>query len=333
MIANINEEAADEIYVSLRKRQKMKKVLYILFILFCTAGCTHLTEYDVVGGNLNKSVINSMCGFYDKIDRYLNEYNLTYSQFILMSTDSAWALPSSTQTTLHNFREGLEKPTSRTLFQKVIPLSEMETYLNNIYGGTIGGFISFSADVKNLYTMYDIYWGLRLDYEGTRFKENAAGYAVLRFYTDQTAYIQIPFCQELGGDYPHSWPNGGGGFTTSTLGKGGYPEWRLTAYIEPCDGAELYEMNSNGYEILRGVFTAKNKWETVDKGYSPRSKSPAQPYRQKTVTYLGHEFILRATINGICHLATFTYYPNMNLKVLEKGIWGIEVPQAECTSE
>lgn len=308
----------------------MKKALLFLCILLCTVGCKdELTEFDVVGGKLNKRAINTLSGFDENLPELLTEHNMTYSQFILMSTDSAWALPASTRSTLAEFREGLEKPTSKMLLQKVISLSDMDTYLNNTYGGTVGGFISYAGDVKNLYTMHDIYWGMRLDYDGTLFKEDGSGYAVIRFFTDQTENIEIPFCKELGGTYPHSWPNGGGGFTTSTLGKGGYPEWRLTSYIEPKDGAELYEMNSNGYEILRGVFTAEKKWETVDKGYSPQSKSSSGPYHQTTVTYNGHEFILRATIDGICHLATFTYYPDMNLKVLEKGIWGIEVPSDE----
>lgn len=231
-----------------------------------------LTEWDVVGGKWNKTHINALVSFHDRLPGILSANQFSYSEYILMSTDSAWAYPEATRMQLKNLRESAPKPTAKTLFQKFISLSEMDRYINNVDGGCIDAYVVCAADVKSLYKMSDIYRGLRLDYDNSPFKPDAAGYAAIRFYTDKPERIQIPYCQEMGGSHPHSWPDGGGGFSASTLGKGGYPIWYINEAIEPMDGAELYEMNANGYEILRAVFDRKKKWQIVDRGYSPLLK-------------------------------------------------------------
>ena len=116
----------------------------------------------------------------------------------------------------------------KSLLQKVISISDINTYINNIYGGTIGGFISYSGDMKDVYTMFDVFHGLRLDYQGTSFSENDFAYGVLRFYTDEIDSIEIPYCPQMGGKHTDSYPFGGGGFTLSSLGNGGFPEYCIT---------------------------------------------------------------------------------------------------------
>lgn len=311
----------------------MKKILLLLSLIAISFTSCQQEEHiptteEILGGTYTKPYINKLSGFEDNLIDLLNASNLSHTDFILYSTNKAWEYPEATRTIIKNFRESIDFPTSKTLLQKVITTNDMDTYINNTYGGTIGGFVSVAADMKRVYTMHDVYWGLRLDYEKTQFKEDASAYAVIRFKSEFIKDLQIPFCEELGGTYPHSWPNGGGGFTTSTLGKGGYPEYKFNSYMAPKEGAEIYEVSKNGYEILRAKYTAKNKWQMVDKGYSPEVKSvPSQEYELKYAMYKGKKFFLRANINGICHLTTFENYPELELEVKEKGIWGIQIPE------
>lgn len=313
--------------------------LFALCLCLCVAtGCKHdapLTELDVVGGKLNKMAINALTGFSDYRASVLANTGVSEADFIQFSTDSAWSLPPAAQEQLKAVRAKVQQPGKQVLIQKFIPLEEMATYLTNKYGGTVGGFVAWAADVKNLNTMQEVYRGMRLDYDGTKFSEQGIGYAAIRFYSEQPQLISIPYCPEMGGSQAHAWPNGGGGFTTSSLTStlGGIPEWTFSTYVEPTDGAELYEMNANGYEILRGVFYKDTKWVMVDKGYAPTTKSrattQAEPFVQQTVYYKGHPFFLRGTFEGICHLTTFTPYHDLPLEVVEKGVWGIQVPKAE----
>ena len=109
---------------------------------------------------------------------------------------------------------------------------------------------------------------------------------------------------------------------------GGYPEYVLTDYVKPRVGAEIYEVNANGYEILRATFTSEEKWVLEDKGYAPAAKSAdsVQPTTAKFMTYKGRKFHLRGIVNGMAHLTTFVNYPELDLVQIEKGIWGMAVP-------
>jgi hypothetical protein len=155
--------------------------------------------------------------------------------------------------------------------EKVIPLQDLATYMNNTYGGTVGGFVSAAADLKSISTMHDIYWGLRLDYPGTKFLPDGAGFAVIRFTSSQNSHLAVPYCIEMGGTKAYAWPSTGGGFTSSTLGDGGIPEYTFDNYYAPNQGAEIYEVTPLGNEILRSTYRL-NKWVTTE----PSTKSASQ---------------------------------------------------------
>lgn len=323
----------------------LKTVLASLFI-FGTISCQDDDNTPVVisEGIHTHPAIQSMKGFEEEKETLLAHENLTVQEFIKLSTDSAWALPPDKQTQLKNIRNGVSKPDPQTLLQKVIPLEDLSTYMNNIYGGTIGGFVAEAADVKSVVTMPDVYWGLRLDYAGTKFREHGAGYAVIRFYSKATAAMTIPYAPELGGTQAHAWPNGGGGFTTSTLGQGGYPEWVMSGYSAPEEGAELYEITPLGREILRSVFKS-GKWQTFESNFYPlpqtKSLEADQTIRNGLFngrfittygTYQGHTFIVRALIEGEYHLATTERIAIPGMTTLEKGVYGLRVPQGEVSN-
>ena len=219
-------------------------------------------------GKYNQTMIQHLTGFFENRSDLLTSASLTTQEFIPLSTDSAWHLTQEEKVKLRNVRDGVTFPTSSTILQKVIPLEDVALYMNNTYGGTVGGFVSSAGDVKSLKTLHDLYYGMRLDYSGTKFLPNGGGYAVLRFTSNVTSKLSVPYCKEMGGTRTHSWPNTGGGFTSSTLGNGGFPEYTFDSYYAPNQGGELYEVTPAGNEIIRAQYTG-TKWTTTE----PATKS------------------------------------------------------------
>lgn len=314
---------------------------YIFLAVICFIGLVSCqnddnTENEIPEGNYNHTVVNLLKGFEEEKEALFAKLNVSEGTFIALSTAAAWTLQPAEQTTLKDIRNGVSKPDEKTLLQKVIPLEDVSIYMDNIYGGTIGGFVAEAADVKSLTNMFDVYWGLRLDYEGTKFSEGGSGYAVIRFYSNTASKLTIPFSPELGGTQVHAWPNGGGGFTTSTLGKGGYPEWVCSGYNAPEEGAELYEVNTKGQEQLRSIFK-NGKWQTygttdLDTSVSTREQSHTirnGVFDGKFITtygeYEGYPFIVRGEVNGFYHLTTDRQVPVAGLQVVERGIYGLQV--------
>lgn len=221
------------------------------FISSPTSGFTHAT-------------LMRLRGFQDQRDSLLKANHMTKREFIALSTDSAWSLSETDMARLSQFRTSIAMPDSNTLLQKIIPLTEAAIYEENKFGGTVGGFVSCAADTKKLNKMSEVYYGLRLDYEGTKHSLDGDGYAVIRFYSNFTDSLYIPFCKELGGPQPNDWPCTGGGFTSSSLGKGGFPEYAFKGYYKPREGAEIYYVTPKGKETLSSVFK-NGRWQKVEK--------------------------------------------------------------------
>lgn len=267
-------------------------LLWIALVL--TSGCSN-SDNDVISwpaGKFDEKYVQDLKGFFDHKNTLLATAGMSNEEFLSFSTDSAWSLSEAGRNKLKLLRNSLSAPTGTTLLQKIIALQDVATYMNNTYGGTVGGFVSVAADVKSLSTMHDVYWGMRLDYPGTKFLPEGAGYAVLRFTSNSTEMLTIPYCVEMGGTYAHAWPNTGGGFTSSTLGKGGVPEYSFSNYFAPNQGSELYEVTTLGSEILRATYKG-TKWVTTEP--SNASKSAAVDGSQVR--------------NGIYGLVENNYYP------------------------
>lgn len=320
-----------------------KTALAILFgILLVSCNKKTIDESAVFNGALGRDRVQSIEGFTEQRGTLLAKAGVSQTDFASWSTDSAWMLPVDIQGKLKEIRQSINTPNSATLIQKVIPLEDVAIYMNNTYGGTVGGFISVAADMKSVSTMHDTYWGLRLDYAGTKFRENGGGYAVIRFYSDAASRLSVPFCPEMGGTQPHAWPNTGGGFTSSTLGQGGYPEYTFEGYSAPKEGAELYEVTPEGREILRSVYRAEKGWQTNEIGALSPSKSigvirngvfpdtkTGKVFITTYATYKGNRYIVRGLVNDKYHLTTTTMYDNTPLEMVEKGIYGINVPTSD----
>lgn len=324
----------------------MKKSLFPLFLLSIafTSCCNDSYDnyYGTLEGKLSKHATVWIEGFDEQRDDILKQQNMSSRDFIAWSTEPAWELEQSERIALGKVRLAIPKPTTETMLQKVIALEALPDYMNNTYGGTVGGFVSVAADMKSISTMYDTYWGLRLDYSGTKFKPDGAGYAVIRFFSPAAAMLTIPFCPEMGGTQPHNWPNTGGGFTASTLAYGGYPEYTFPSYSAPQEGAEIYEVTPDGREMLRATYASDKGWTTnefgvpapitksqvgqVRNGIYPSGSKSGQVFITTYATYQGNRYIVWGRVGDTYRLTTRTKYQGVPLEVEEKGIWAISVP-------
>ena len=237
---------------------KTFRFFVVLLLTLCVVGCSSLpavyTQPKGPIAGFTHAMIRKQNGFKEFRKKLLQEHGMKKSDFMRMSTDSAWHLSCAERERLHKFRVSIPKPDSTTLFQKVIPMDRFEHFKANDEWARLGGFVAVAADVKMLQTSKEVYYGLRLDYEGTSFTPTDKEYAVIRFYSNQTEHLRIPFCKEMGGTEDHSWPCSGGGFTTCSLGYGGLPEWVFDVTLTPKEGSEIYVINRKGKEKLALVY-------------------------------------------------------------------------------
>ncbi len=195
-------------------------------------------------------------GFTDTIEAYAQEQGLTVEEFQALCEKAAADMTGEELAKMNAIRNRQIVPDENTLMQKVITTYDMNKYLSGEYK-TPKGFVSACADVKQYKTTQDMYYGLRLDYEGTYFKPEGESYAVIRFYATNIDQAVIPKSPANGGTVEDPYPFGGAGFTTGTNGRWGSPEWVMSEFTVLVDGAQLFEVSEDGTETLRGVYTAE----------------------------------------------------------------------------
>lgn len=223
----------------------------MLWLVSCSTSGRVYTQPAGPESGFTHRAIRGQRGFGQHRRHLLREQGLSKADFVRLSTDSAWHLSAADRARLHQLRTSLPWPDGHTLLQKVISLEKMQRFANNDPTAFVNGFVAVAADVKKLDTYPEVYYGLRLDYEDTPYDpDRGEGYALVRFYSSYTDELIIPFCEELQGTYPHSWPCSGGGFTASSLGDGGYPEWFFPIDRQPNEGAEIYSVDRRGRETL-----------------------------------------------------------------------------------
>ena len=165
---------------------------------------------------------------------------------------------------LKRIRESVPMPDADTIMQKVIPSNDIGKYLDGTYN-KVGGYVTRSDDSKHLKTYNDFYNSLRLDYPQSAFNpfsDDSIG--VIRYKTDETSKIKIPYSKEMGGIDVGECPFSGNGFTKAANGEI-IPEFRSDGYLEISDGSQLSEIKKDGTEFLRGVYDAnKGKFVSVE---------------------------------------------------------------------
>lgn len=142
--------------------------------------------------------------------------------------------------------------------QKVIPISDIDKYLDGTYT-QVGGFVTRAEDVVQLGNYDDIYNSLRLDYPGSVYNPMVDdSVAVIRYTTDEVSKISISYGPEMGGTITDASPFTGNGFTKATNGEI-IPEFKCHGYLSIDDGAQLIEISKDGTETLRAVYSKIDK--------------------------------------------------------------------------
>lgn len=193
---------------------------------------------------------------------------------------------------LHDIRRSVPAPDTSTVFQKVMDRDSATGLFDesNPYRGGAMGYISRAEHTAGLRTPADIHDGLRLDYEGTPYRsDNSQPVYAVRFQgtADSIGNVRVPDGRMMdalhGPDAPHARPdapddystpsphrdgnpNTGHGFTSSRSSNGDLiPEeatHRDVGAVQYQKGAEMWEINASGKEVLAGVYNG-NAWDRV----------------------------------------------------------------------
>ena len=183
----------------------------------------------------------------------LKQQGLTLEEFNKLRLTDVSQLTNDEKALLKMIRESIPMPDSNTLMQKVIPASDVQKYLDGTYT-QIGGFVTRAEDVTQLKTYDDIYNSLRLDYPDTAYDiVSDDTLAVIRYNTNETSKIQIPYSSEMGGVTTGADPFTGNGFTKATNGQI-IPEYKMSDFARIEDGAQLIEIGKDGKETLKAIY-------------------------------------------------------------------------------
>ncbi|TDQ29740.1 fibronectin type III domain-containing protein [Tenacibaculum caenipelagi] len=209
---------------------------------------------DRLGENakFNRSYVNSLTGFSDNIASLASKHNLSVDDFKLLQQKryDLSEMSAVEMSKIDAIRNEIPLPDGNTILQKVLPKKDIQKYLDGDYSA-VGGFVTTAKDAKHLSNFEDVFYGMRLDYNGTLFNLSDGSFGVIRYKT-LTPNASVPKLPTTNGQAPYT----GNGFTGGNNGRLGVPEWK-TPYNTPNEGAELWEVNSDGTEILRAVFNSK----------------------------------------------------------------------------
>ncbi|WP_051291424.1 hypothetical protein [Fictibacillus gelatini] len=211
---------------------------------------------------LNHSKLPQGKGFAAEIDHVLGEIGMTKDEFFELQAKHHTELTPSQLEKMRQVRDSVPSLNKDSVLQKVIPLERLDDYLSG-EEAKVGGCVARIEDVADITTSSDVYYSLRMDYEGTPFSPSKE-YAVIRFKTDDYEKFGIPFAEELN----HSksikpneyitYPQTGHGFTAAENSRivpefeTKYRDWSL-----PTVG-EIYIVK-DGTEELVGLFDKETK--------------------------------------------------------------------------
>ncbi|MBN2750868.1 MAG: hypothetical protein JXR57_15365 [Bacteroidales bacterium] len=222
-----------------------------------------LGEADEIPIRYNRASIASIKGFSDELSELLSKQGLTIDEFKVLQQKTFESMTAAEKVKINAIRNSIQTPNSETLLQKVIPKSDIDKYLDGTYK-QVGGYVSTAKDAKHLKTYDDIYYGMRLDYKlgdgvSQNFYLSDGSCGVIRYKTPKANTLEVPKYPTVNDPPPFT----GHGFTSGNNGRLAVPEWK-SGYNTPDDGAELWEVYSNGTEVLRAVFSkVENKFISV----------------------------------------------------------------------
>ncbi|WP_088655845.1 hypothetical protein [Geofilum rhodophaeum] len=198
--------------------------------------------------------IASLTGFSDNIDALLAKEGIDMNTFKEIQKTPFADLSIKQRSLINKVRNSIPEPTSNTLMQKTIPYSDIANYTSGKYT-SCKGYVTTAADAKHLSNVEDIYYGMRLDYSGTKFSAADKSCGIIRFKADNITKIEVPKSPANLGTVTDPPPFTGHGFTAANKGRLAVPEWKMDDWFELQEGAELWEVFSDGAEKLRAVYS------------------------------------------------------------------------------
>ena len=212
-----------------------------------------LTSKPIFG----RSEISSISGYSDDISEIIAKKGLSYDEYLEIKVQSYDDLSIDQKVIINEIRDGIAVPTPTTILQKAVDQNQIDRYLSGEFK-QVGGFITTAKDSKHLQTYEDLYYGLRLDYIDSPYKLEDSKCGIIRYTSNDASTAIVPRSVTNGGTETLPMPFTGHGFTSGSNGRLGVPEWK-TDYLSPNNGAEIWEVNSDGSERLVAVFLSDAK--------------------------------------------------------------------------
>lgn len=229
----------------------LKKIyISIIFFVVLAISCSADVLYDY------KYLQSLKGGYGDTILAYTAQEHLPLNIFRALLEKRPEDISPYDLKIINRIREKQIEPDSDTLMQKIILTSEIDKYISGEYRAP-KGFVSICADVKHYKTIADLYHGLRLDYIGSGFKIDDRSYGVIRFKAFNITSAFVPKSKFAGGDISSHHEFGRLGFTAGNNDRLGSPEWFFPDFVIMDDGAQIFEIFSDGSEKLRAVYCIK----------------------------------------------------------------------------
>ncbi|HEL0601816.1 TPA: hypothetical protein TUS96_001905 [Streptococcus equi subsp. zooepidemicus] len=195
------------------------------------------------------------------ISEKLKEHNLNLNEFKRLRMSRVSDMTELELNMMKDIREAIPHPTKQTVMSKVIPIENVDNFLNGHWDPRARGYFSKLSDMKDVKNADDVINALRLDYEGTPYIDvngnNVNGFVRMEFTTNQIGDIEIPYGKEMGGYYGDPYPATGNGFTSSPDFI--IPEYVAKGNIPLNDGTKLY-LNIDGEEVLVGKLEGSFKY-------------------------------------------------------------------------
>ena len=145
------------------------------------------------------------------------------------------------------------------MMRKYIPVEDVEKYLSGQYNG-IGGFIARQDDVLQLKTFEDVFYTMRLDYEGNTFVYNRE-IAYIDFKSSDYSKTNVPIATKHGGIKDWDQPFEGLGITKAKNGQIVREYTVQDGSYLTYEEAVMYKIDKNGNTVKIAVYDKfEEKW-------------------------------------------------------------------------
>ncbi len=173
------------------------------------------------------------------------------------------AMPPGKRAALQDLRFKVPGSETGQIIQKVIRVSDMQSYLDGTFDPEVGGSISLKDQVAFLITPAELIAGLRLDYPGGF--QGQTRVAELLFPQTDDFEIFIPFSVAMGGVVGGDYPFTGTGFTSNT-DRQVIPEFHmpLGERVPLPQGSQLLLILENGESLLQATINENGEWDRIE---------------------------------------------------------------------